>query len=213
MVFIDRRSHVNVAPCVYNEFYMKEKNSGWRFLEELVLNESFLKEVDEIRKQNEFAQAVAGPYLLKKYAIPTKFGEVIANYIETNELHPELTSSKVRVVSDRDHTIEPSEDPKGEWRALNSLPQTAVSLRLSFDLQKTELINFIKDNWDELIKPRLLNNTSPRRGVRDPEGDRLIYEEYLNRKASNMRAIDIAMKYEISEQQLYRIINRQKNKP
>ncbi|MDX2776506.1 hypothetical protein PV379_04030 [Streptomyces caniscabiei] len=191
---------------------MTQKIAGWQFLEELILNEAFQNEIEVIRRKDELTRASMTGYLLKKYNIPTKFYEVLDHYIETKKLEPGLISSKVRVVSDNEKTIEPSSDPSAEWRALSTMPRGGVSLKLSHDIRKTELINFIKDNWDDLIKPKLLNDMVFRRGVRDPDGDRLIYEEYLDRKSSNLRAIDIALKYDISEQQLYRIINRQENK-
>lgn len=189
---------------------MAEKIAGWHFLEELTLNKSFQDELSDLRKKDEFTRASIVAYLLRKYNIPTKFYDVIAHYIETDKLKPELTSSKVRVVSDNDRTIEPSVDPNEEWRALNSLPRGGVSLRLSHDTRKMDLIKFINNNWESLIEPRLIGTEIVRRGVRNPDRDKEVYLDYMNRRSVNMRAIDIASNHGISESQLYRIIKRQK---
>lgn len=165
---------------------------GWRRLEELLESQEFLADIEAVRSHNEFQRVVDAPYIAQKYNLPTTLTRVIANYIETGNLDELLVDDYVRV------------DSSG----------AGVSLKLSFDINQEQLLQFVKTKWSSAIEPQLNKKFGPREKVYAayyPKRNEEIYRDYLELEQRNRTFAYLMTKYDLSKAQIYKIIRRQKS--
>ena len=185
---------------------------GWGLIEELVENEAFNKEIERIRRVNTLAQPARIVRLMSAFTIPSSYYELLCDYLDHDKLKRHLVGSSVRVVSDHDQTVEPSVDPLRDWGIYQQSNDHGVYLSLSHDVTQPELIHFIKQNWKDIIKPRL-NSIGPSRKrigyALNPTKYKKVYEDYCNRKKLGLTVQGVAFRHGITVSQIYRIKNRQ----
>lgn len=170
----------------------QSKPRGWRRLEELLESKAFLDDIKAIRRHNEFQRVVDAPYIAQKYNLPTTLTRVIANYIESNSLDDLLAEDYVKV------------DGSGR----------GVVLRLSFDINREQLLQFVSTKWSSAIEPELNKKFGPREKVYAayyPKRNEEIYRDYIDLKKHNRTFAYLLTKYGLSKAQIYKIIKRQES--
>jgi hypothetical protein len=128
-------------------------------------------------------------WIMHNYNIPVKYQDVMKFYIEENELDFSLISEPVLVdVSN------------------------GVSLRLSRDTIKEELLGYIEEHWSDEISPALEEVNMERRErlpiPYHPEQDRQIYTDYLNKKKLGLTNQGVATRNNTNITKVKRVIER-----
>lgn len=150
-----------------------------------------MADIEAIRRHNEFQRVVDAPFIAQKYGLPTAMNRVIANYIETDSLDDLLVGDYARV------------DTEG----------AGVSLKLSFDINQEQLINFVKTKWSSDIEPELNKKYGPREKVYAayyPKRNEELYQDYLELKKHKRTIAYLMTKYGLSKSQIHKIVKRQK---
>lgn len=166
------------------------KPRGWRRLEELVENISFLEDVKKVRSHNQFMQAVETSYLMTKYDIPTNLHLVVEHFVADNHLDPSLAGKYVEV-----------------------LDGDGVNLRLSFDITQDQLLKYVGSHWKDEIEPALEKKFGKRKkvsGTSYPTRDADVYKAHMERKFNGKTAKDIQIEFGLHRSRYYDIIKRQK---
>lgn len=170
----------------------RPKPRGWKRIEELLESSEFLADIEVSRGHNEFQRVVDAPYIAQKYGLPTAMTRAIANYIETGYLDDLLVDDYVKV------------DTEG----------VGVTLKLSFDINQEQLINFIKTKWSSDIEPQLNKKYGPREKVYAayyPKRNEELYQDYLELKKHKRTIAYLMTKYELSKSQIHKIVKRQES--
>lgn len=129
--------------------------------------------------------------LMYRYNIPAKFQDVVKWYLETDELDLSLTFPAVEI----DQT-------------------SGVALRLSRDITKEELLDYIEESWSDELVPALEWMNDPRERIPipyDPEADRQIYLDYLNKNQLGLNNQGVATRNNTNLSRVDRVIKRFKN--
>lgn len=127
--------------------------------------------------------------IMQAYDIPAKYQDVMQWYLEEDELDFSLT-------------IEPVELYEGN----------GVALRLSRDIIKEELLDYIDEHWGDEIAPALERmNMAPRERLPvpyNPEQDRRIYLDYLNKKTLGLTNQGVATRNNTNIAKVKRVVAR-----
>lgn len=127
--------------------------------------------------------------IMHAYDIPAKYQDVMRYYLEENELDFSLTGEPAELVENN-----------------------GLMLRLATDITKEELIWYINEHWSDEILPALEQMNMEKR-VRlpvpfNPELDRRIYIDYLNKKKLGLTNQGVATKNNTNIAKVKRVIAR-----
>jgi len=172
---------------------MKNNVRGLEYFMSLMDDESFRYSVKNAREPEiKAARAVRSFRIMEEYHIPSWLVPVVANYIETNKVEENLIDRPLYVVRTK----------------------TGVVLQLAPDIKQPDLIKYITKHWTSDIEPAL-DAYEPNRIKRltiqpFPRRDRVVYEDYLNKKLNGLSNTGIAEKHGIDVRTVSRIVKKLK---
>lgn len=134
--------------------------------------------IDELNKINGAAETLDDDILdieviklRKRWKLSWDYHETIVNFLENGEVDYSLGGPDIRIIDYKAETILPSDSPHDEYRIMDSLKdtrRTGVHIKLPRDINKTTLLDFIKENYN-LIEQALDNNFENRLPHQSPE--------------------------------------------
>lgn len=139
----------------------------------LMSNEIFLDELNKIKKGvNEDKYNIEIIKLRNSWGLTWDYHETLTHYLETGEIDFSLGDSDIRVIDYKAREVYPSHSPKDEFRVMDALKghgSNGAYIKLPKELTKTVLVNFVKDHYEDIIKPILDKNYPNRLTNQFPE--------------------------------------------
>lgn len=128
-----------------------------------------LKKIKQIVKDENYDIEVIK--LRRRWGLNWDYHETITHYLETNRIDYSLGDNDIRVIDYKAQELYPSDSPRDEFRVMDSLKDIrdkGVHIKLPKDLNKTTLLDFIKNNYS-MIEEALNNNYPDRLPHQAPE--------------------------------------------
>lgn len=154
----------------------KQKDRSSR-LRSLFENALFLNELERIKSlpdEEGYGYDIEVIKLRKKWTLTWEYHNTLTDYIRTGKVDYELGDKDIRVVDYKSEELHPSQNPKDEFRVMQSLHASAIDqqkgvyLKLPKELTQAELKSFINNHFD-LIEKALDCNYPNRIKYQSPE--------------------------------------------
>lgn len=154
-----------------------KKKSRSNRLESLFENEIFLNELERIKNipdEEGYGYDIEVIKLRRRWKLTWEYHEALTHYIKTGKVDYKLGDKDIRVVDYKAEELNPSNNPKEEFRVMQALrvPDAAhhlgVYLKLPKELTQSELKDFIANHYD-LIEAALDYNYPERIKRQAPE--------------------------------------------